>query len=36
MGVWDTGNWEYFLVTGEDVSDEVNFYLNGVSDGENP
>ena len=34
--VWDSGNWEYFMVTGEDAPNEVNFFFNGVPDDENP
>ncbi|USN88639.1 MAG: DUF2341 domain-containing protein [Candidatus Nomurabacteria bacterium] len=32
----DTGNWNYFVSTAEDAIDEVNFYVNGVGDTENP
>jgi len=32
----NTGNWNFFAVTGEDAIDEVNFYVNGVGDTENP
>lgn len=32
----NTGDWNFFAVTGEEAIDEVNFYVNGVGDTENP
>jgi len=36
IGTHNTGSWNFFAVTGEDAIDEVNFYVNGVGDTENP
>lgn len=36
IGTHNTGAWNFFAVTGEDAIDEVNFFVNGVGDTENP
>lgn len=36
IGTHNTGSWNFFAVTGEDAIDEVNYFVNGVGDTENP